>query len=71
MLICYPLQRTSCATGFQQEFGTPTGEKRSQAQIVAPAFAFVLAFRQRYTTEPWLCGAGSALWPSKQQVARL
>jgi hypothetical protein len=25
MLICYPLQRTSCATGFQQEFGTPTG----------------------------------------------
>jgi hypothetical protein len=28
------------------------GRKRSQAQIVAPAFAFVLAFRQSYTTEP-------------------
>ena len=27
------------------------GRKRSQAQIIAPAFAFVLAFRQRYTTE--------------------
>ncbi len=25
MLICYPLERTSCATGIQQEFGTPTG----------------------------------------------
>jgi hypothetical protein len=61
MLIYYPLEPTSCATEMQQEFGTPDGRKRFQARIVAPTSAFVLAFRQSYTTEPWLSGAGSVL----------